>query len=187
MIKNIKDGNMKAKDVIKELAKDPEAEVWCGAWNGYVDTYAVVDHVYKFRYDQVSNDFFGTPGRMDRRLFDKIQKDEDEVFSVGSEVGRVLNMIVDFGSDDIDYPIRTINGEDGDPNLVWKLSRFESNDGEKTWKKEGEGWEVKYNTESLTLDANNFRESRRFVGKVEGIETLRNIIKVLKIDLTICT
>jgi hypothetical protein len=70
---------------------------------------------------------------------------------------------------------------------VWRLSGFESEDGEKTWKKEGDGWEVKYDTESLTLDANNFRESRRFVGKVEGIETLRNIIEVLKIDLTIWT
>jgi hypothetical protein len=167
--------------------KNPEAEVWCGAWNGYANTYAVVDHIFKFKYVSVSNDFFGTPGRMDKRLFDPSHKDEDEVFYVGSEFGRVPNPEVDFGDDNIDYPIRTINGEDGDPNLVWRLSGFESNDGEKTWKKEGDGWEVKYDTESLTLDANNFRESRRFVGKVEGIETLRNIIGVLKIDLQIWT
>ena len=178
---------MKAKELIKELKKDPEAEVWCGAWNGYVDTYAVVDHVFKFKYGAVSNDFFGTPGRMDKRLFESGTKDEDEVFYVGSEFGRVPNKKVDFGSDDIDYPIRTINGEDGDPHLVWRLSGFESDDGEKTWKKEGDGWEVKYDTESLTLDANNFRESRRFVGRVEGIETLRNIIEVLKINLKIWT
>jgi hypothetical protein len=61
---------MKAKELIKELKKDPEAEVWCGAWNGHVDTYAVVDHVFKFKYGVVSNDFFGTPGRMDKRLFE---------------------------------------------------------------------------------------------------------------------
>ena len=178
---------IKAGELAAELMKNPEAPVWCGAWNGYVDTYAVVDHVYKFRYDQVSNDFFGTPGRMDKRLFEPGIKDENEVFFVGSKFGKVPNSEVDFGSDDIDYPIRTINGENGDPNLVWRLSGFESDDGEKTWKKEGDGWTVEYDTESLTLDANNFRESRRFVGRVEGIETLRNIIEILKIDLTIWT
>ena len=176
---------MKAKELIKELAKDPEAEVWCGAWNGYVDTYAVVDHVFKFKYGAVSNDFFGTPGRMDKRLFEPGTKDEDEVFYVGSEFEKVPNPEVDFGSDDIDYPIRTINGEDGDPNLVWKLSGFTGE--ENIWSKEGDGWKVCYNTTTQLLDANNYRESRRFVGKVEGIETLRNIIEVLKIDLTIWT
>lgn len=177
---------MKAKDIIKELKKDPEAEVWCGAWNGHVDTYAVVDHVYKFRYDQISNDFFGTPGRMDKRLFDPSHKDEDEVFYIGSEFGRVPNPDVDFGDNDIDYQIRTINGEDGDPDLVWKLSGFGSKDG-KIWEKEGEGWEVKYDTTTQTLDANNYRESCRFVGKVVGIETLRSVIELCKIKLTIWT
>lgn len=176
-----------ARDVASELMKNPEAEVWCGAWNGYTSTYAAVDHVYKLNYDQVSNDFFGTPGRMDKRLFQPGRKNNSEIFYIGSEFGKVPNPEVDLGNDDIDYPIRTINGEDGDSNLVWKLSGFESDDGEKTWKKEGDGWEVCYNTESLTLDANNFRESRRFVGKVEGIETLRTIIEILKIDLTIWT
>jgi hypothetical protein len=178
---------MKAKELIKELAKNPEAEVWCGAWNGYVDTYAVVDHVFKFKYGAVSNDFFGTPGRMDKRLFEPGTKDEDEVFYVGSEFGRVPNKKVDFGSDDIDYPIKTINGEEGDPNLVWKLSGFIDECGGKVWSKKGDGWEIVYNTISEVLDANNFRESRRFIGKVEGIETLKNIIEILKIDLTIWT
>ena len=175
---------MKAKDVIKELKKDPEAEVWCGAWNGYVDTYAVVDHVFKFKYGAVSNDFFGTPGRMDKRLFTPGIKDEDEIFYVGSEFGGVPNPEVDFGDDNIDYEISKINGPEGDPCLVWKLSGFGSEDG-KLWKKEGEGWEVIYDTTTQTLDANNFRESRRFVGKVIGIETLRNVIEVVGIDLAI--
>ena len=177
---------MKAKDIAKKLMENPEASVWCGAWNGHVSTYAVVDHVFGLRYGEVSNDFFGTPGRMDKRLFESGTKDEDQIFYIGSEFGRVPNPEVDFGDDNIDYLIRTINGEDGDPDLVWKLSGFGSQDG-KIWKKEGEGWEVMYDTESLTLDANNFRESRRFVGKVEGIETLRNIIEVLKINLQIWT
>ena len=176
---------MKAIELIKELKKDPEAEVWCGAWNGYVDTYAVVDHVFKFKYGAVSNDFFGTPGRMDKRLFEPGTKDEDEVFYIGSKFGKVPNPEVDFGSDDIDYPIRTINGEGGDPDLVWKLSGFTGE--ENIWSKEGDGWKVCYNTTTQLLDANNYRESRRFVGKVEGIETLRNIIGILKIDLTIWT
>jgi len=178
---------IKAGELAAELMKNPEAPVWCGAWNGYVSTYAVVDHVFKFKYGAVSNDFFGTPGRMDKRLFEPGIKDEDEVFYIGSKFGKVPNPEVDFGSDDIDYPIRTINGEKGDPNLVWKLSGFIDEYEGKIWSKRGDGWEVVYNTISEVLDANNFRDSRRFIGKVEGIETLRNIIKVLKIDLDIWT
>ena len=47
--------------------------VWCLEW--ICVTYAVVDHVFKFGYEEVSNDFFGTPGRMDKRLFDKNVKE----------------------------------------------------------------------------------------------------------------
>jgi hypothetical protein len=178
---------IKAGELAAELMKNPEADVWCGAWNGHVDTYAVVDHVYRFKYGQVSNDFFGTPGRMDKRLFDKTKGEEDSVFYIGSKFGRVPNGDIDLGDDNIDYPIKTINGEDGDPDLVWKLSGF-TGDGEgNVWGKEGDGWKVCYNTTTQLLDANNYRESRRFVGKVEGIETLRNIIGILKIDLTIWT
>lgn len=176
---------MKAKDLIKELAKDPEAEIWCGAWNGHVSTYAVVDHVLKLRYGDVSNDFFGTPGRMDKRLFDRSKKDDSEIFYIGSKFGIMPDPEVDFGDDNIDYPIKTINGENGDPDLVWKSSGFMAKG--KLWKKEGDGWMVEYNTESQTLDANNFRDSKRFIGKVTGIETLRNIIEVLGINLQIWT
>ena len=176
---------MSAREVASELMKNPEAEVWCGVWNGHVNTYAVVDHMLKLEYDQISNDFYGTPGRMDKRLFEPGRK-SSEIFYIGSTFGRTPNPEVDFGDDNIDYPIKTINGEDGDPDLVWKLSGFGSPDG-KVWKKEGEGWEVVYNTKSQTLDANNFRESKRFIGKVVGVETLRNIIEVLGIDLKIWT
>ena len=175
---------IKAGELAAELMKDPEAPVWCGAWNGYVSTYAVVDHAFKFRYEEVSNDFFGTPGRMDKRLFDKNVK---EVFYVGSDFGRVPNPDVDFGDDNIDYPINEINGKEGDPNLVWKLIGFIDEGEGKVWSKRGDGWEVVYNTTTQTLDANNFRKSRRFIGRVEGIETLRDIIEVLKIDLQIWT
>lgn len=178
---------MKAKEVANKLMKNPEAEVWCGAWNGHASTYAVVDHVYKFKYDQVSNDFFGTPGRMDRRLFDRKRLDDEEVYYIGSLFGRTPNPEVDFGDDNIDYEISKINGEDGDPYLVWKLSGFESQDEGKTWTKQGDGWSVEYNTKSLILDVNNYRESRRFIGKVIGVETLRNIIEVCGIDLPIWT
>ena len=166
---------MKAKEVIAELKKDPDAEVWCGAWNGYADTYATVDHVYKFGYDQVSNDFFGTPGRMDKRI---LKGSNSDIFFIGSLFGRVPNPEIDSGDDDIDYPIQTMND---DPDLIWKMGGFRGEG--KIWKKEGDGWEISYNTDNLTLDANNFRESCRFVGKVVGIETLRNIIRILKIDL----
>ena len=176
---------LKAEEIARELMKMPEAPVWCGAWNGHVSTYAMVDQVYRFEYDQISNDFFGTPGRFDRRLLK--QPSTSDIFYIGTLFGVVPNSEVDMGNDDIDYPIETINGEDGDPYLVWKLNNFNSYDGGKTWEREGTGWKIMYDAIQKTLDANNFRESRRFIGKVEGIETLRNIITILKIDLDIWT
>lgn len=48
---------------------DPESEVIMPMHNGEIGTYAVVDKVYSVSYDELSNDFFGTPGPMDSRLF----------------------------------------------------------------------------------------------------------------------
>ena len=176
---------MKAKEIAAELMKKPENEVWCGAYNGHVETYGVVDHVYSFRYDQVSNDFFGTPGRMDKRLFRPRRKDDEEIFFIGTLFGRVPMPDIDFGDDDIDYEISKINGEDGDPDLVWKMSGFSCLSGSKEWTKEGDGWKVVYNTADQTLDAHNYRDGLRFVGKVIGIETLCNALKVCKINAEI--
>jgi len=40
------------------------------AWNGFVDTYAVIDFVRAdWKYADIYPDFFGTPGRIDNRFF----------------------------------------------------------------------------------------------------------------------
>lgn len=170
-----------SRELIEELKKNPNAPVLCGAWNGYVETYAGVDYVHRFKMEELQNDFYGTPGRMDKRV---LTGKSEEVFYIGSLFGRVPNPDIDFGENNIDYEISKINGESGDPNLVWKLNGFESGDGVR-WIKEGDGWKIEYDTSSQTLDAHNYRESMRFVGKVIGIETLRNIISTCKIDLTV--
>ena len=180
---------MKNKDLISELQKfDPECDVWQGAWNGHVETYSVIDYVYSFRYDQVSNDFFGTPGRMDKRLFDKKFKDDSTVLFLGSEFGRFPNPKVDFGDDFIDYPIKTINGENGDPDLVWRISRFKQSQNN-LWEYTDpeQGWFVSYNTSTEVLHIKNEKDSMEFTGKVIGIETARNLLEACKVGVTLWT
>lgn len=95
---------MKVKELIKTLAEaDPESEIVTSTWNGKVMTYAVIDHVLLAKYWQIENDFFGTPGEMDERLFeiesenivyigsdfncnDKVREDRHTVF----EISRIL-------------------------------------------------------------------------------------------------
>lgn len=119
---------MKNKDFQERLKQFPDdVEVWTTVWNGHVETYGLVDEVYDFRYESISNDFFGTPGRMDKRLFEnhRNHNDEERILLVSSDFGSIPNKDVDFGDDDINYPVKTLNGEDGDPDLVWKLNNFE--------------------------------------------------------------
>ena len=67
---------MKARDLIDKLSKvSPEAEVIGGTWNGRVDTYTVLDSFHKVPYDDISPDFFGTPGAFDDRLAQIRSKD----------------------------------------------------------------------------------------------------------------
>ena len=73
---------MKVKELLKALeGVDPEAEVIGGSWNGRVDTYEVLDHTHHIQYDELRGDFYGTPGKMDDRLF-KI--DSKMVLYIGS-------------------------------------------------------------------------------------------------------
>lgn len=61
---------MKVKELIEILKEsDPEAEVVMPVYNHKTETYGVVDHTHQVSYEQLSNDFFGTPGPMDSRLF----------------------------------------------------------------------------------------------------------------------
>lgn len=67
---------MTAKDLIEQLSKvDPEAEIVGGLFNGRTETYTVLDELYVFRYDEIYNDFFGTPGAFDDKLLTIKSKD----------------------------------------------------------------------------------------------------------------
>ena len=175
---------MKNRELAEKLLENPDNEVWCGAWNGYVDTYALVDYVLNLKYSQVSNDFFGTPGRMDGRI---LQTKSENITYIGSRFGKVPDQEIDTGDNNIDYPIKTLNGPGGDPDLVWKLNKF-TKVGEE-WIKQNitDGWEMKYNPDSEIFECLNTRDQKRFTGIVKGIETLRNVIEVCGIKTEIWT
>ena len=60
---------MTAKELIEQLSKvEPETEIVGGMFNGRVETYTVLDKLQVFLYDQIYNDFFGTPGAFDDKL-----------------------------------------------------------------------------------------------------------------------
>ena len=60
---------MTAKELIEQLSKvEPETEIVGGMFNGRVETYTVLDKLQVFQYDQIYNDFFGTPGAFDDKL-----------------------------------------------------------------------------------------------------------------------
>lgn len=64
---------MTSKELIEKLSLvSPDTEIVGGIWNGKVDTYTVLDEFHVFRYDQISADFYGTPGAFDDKLL-KIQ------------------------------------------------------------------------------------------------------------------
>ena len=172
---------MKTEELTEILKKYPGSEVWGTAWNGYVETYSVIDRAWPIKYEEVQNDFFGTPGRMDSRV---LNENSETIILLDSKFGRFPNKEIDFGNDNLDYPIKTLNGENGDPNLVWKINGFQ----EETpgiWIKNCKDWQIMYNTETEILQVLNYRDQQRYEGKVTGIETLRNIIEMCKIDLKI--
>lgn len=62
---------MTAKDLIEQLSRvEPETEIVGGMWNDRTNTYTVQDELHVFRYDDIYNDFYGTPGAFDDKLLD---------------------------------------------------------------------------------------------------------------------
>ena len=141
---------LKVKELIELLQNnsDENATVIIGAYNGHVNTYACVDHVWNESYDAVSNDFFGTPGRMDKRLFDNNIKD---FAFIGSMFGEYPDERVDFGDDDTNTCIELINGEDGNPNLIWEENGFTYDGGSDTWLYESTNDDIIHNTNNNAL------------------------------------
>ena len=67
---------MTAKELVNKLSKvAPDTEIIGGLWNGRVNTYTVYDDLHVFAYDEIFNDFYGTPGAFDDKLL-KIQSKE---------------------------------------------------------------------------------------------------------------
>lgn len=73
---------MKVKELLEKLNDaNPEAEVITSAWNGFVDTYAVIDFAWTdWKYANIYPDFFGTPGKIDNRFFCHAYPMKDLVF-----------------------------------------------------------------------------------------------------------
>jgi len=112
---------MKVKELIEKLKKaDPESLAICGVYNGFTDTYGVIDHIWEALYDQsIYNDLFGTPGQIDGRLMSKdLNNPNAKVVYIGSDFP-CQNGI---GDKDINYSIQSLND---DPDYLWKVNDFE--------------------------------------------------------------
>lgn len=109
---------MKVKELIEKLKKaDLNAEAICGVYNGFTDTYGVVDHVLEATYEEsIYNELFGTPGQIDSRL---INKDHNsKIVYIGSR----FPVQYGIGDKDINYSIQSLND---DPDYLWKANGFE--------------------------------------------------------------
>jgi hypothetical protein len=73
---------MTAKELIEQLKEvAPETEIVGGMFNGRTETYTAFDYVDVMTYDDIYNDFFGTPGAFDDKLLTIRSK---EVMYLGS-------------------------------------------------------------------------------------------------------
>lgn len=107
---------MTAKELITKLSEvDPDTEIVGGMWNGRVETYKVLDELHVISYDDIHNDFFGTPGAFDDKLFTIKSK---KVAYLGSQFEcqdrRLLN----------------------DRHFIWRLRKVLRQHRSKEWKKE---------------------------------------------------
>ena len=107
---------MTAKDLIEQLSKvDPETEIVGGLFNGRTETYTVLDELHVFRYDEIYNDFFGTPGAFDNKL---LQIRSKEVVYIGSLFEGQDKMVV------------------ADRRVIWRMQQIMNMHRSKEWKKE---------------------------------------------------
>jgi hypothetical protein len=181
--------------LIEELqkVKDKDATVILSAYNNHVSTYAVADHIWEAKYDIISNDFFGTPGRMDKRLFDKNIKN---FCYIGSMFGEIPMKDIDFGDDNTNICIELLNGEDGDPNLLWEQNNFIFDKDRNTWVFNPTEYDLKNNTHLLNFSIEYTCETKylkviankepnisyKFEGYCYGIDDLADAIKSCHIN-----
>ena len=107
---------MTAKELIEQLSKvAPETEIVGGMWNGRTNTYTVLDELHVFEFDDIYNDFFGTPGAFDDKLMTITSKD---VVYLGSLFDSLDNRVME------------------DRGIVWQMRKVLRQHRSKEWKKE---------------------------------------------------
>ena len=107
---------MTAKELIEQLSKvAPDTEIVGGTFNGRVNTYMVFDKLHVFPYDQIYNDFFGTPGAFDDKL---MTIKSEKVVYLGSFFESTNKRVME------------------DRHFVWQLRKVLRQHRSKEWKKE---------------------------------------------------
>lgn len=107
---------MTAKELIEQLSKvEPKTEIVGGMWNGRVNTYTVLDELHVFGYDDIYNDFYGTPGAFDDKLLAIKSKD---VVYLGSLFDSLDKRVME------------------DRGIVWRMRKVLRQHCSREWKKE---------------------------------------------------
>lgn len=112
---------MKVKSLISLLQQfDGDSEVLCPIYNGYTETYGVIDYAYEDYFERtVYNDLYGTPGMIDGRLMTKeMINPNNKIVYIGSDFLTIHGV----GDNDINYNIQELND---DPNWLWEHNGFE--------------------------------------------------------------
>lgn len=84
-------------------------------WNGHTNTYTVLDELHVFQFDEIYNDFFGTPGAFDDKLMTTKSKD---VVYLGSLFDSLNKRLMEDGV------------------IVWQMRKVLRQHRSKEWKKE---------------------------------------------------
>lgn len=107
---------MTAKELIEQLSKvAPDTEIVGGMWNGRTNTYTVLDELHVFEYDEIYNDFYGTPGAFDDKLMTIKSKD---VVYLGSLFDSLNKRVME------------------DRGIIWQMRKVLRQHRSNAWKKE---------------------------------------------------
>lgn len=102
--------------LIEQLSKvAPDTEIVGGMFNGRTDTYTVLDELHVFQFDDIYNDFFGTPGAFDDKLMTIKSKD---VVYLGSFFESLDKRVME------------------DRGIIWRLRKVLRQHRSKEWKQE---------------------------------------------------
>lgn len=107
---------MTAKELIEQLSKvAPDTEIVGGMFNGRVNTYTMLDKMSVYAFDDILNDFYGTPGAFDDKLLKIRSKD---VVYLGSLFESTDKRVL------------------ADCHFIWRLRQILRQHRSKEWKKE---------------------------------------------------